>query len=283
MKKHSALSLYILLVPLLMANSPSPELYPEEYSDYDLLNESVVISEEGSSKYVTFSGELVNSGEGIISFRASVLTYRFEGDDYEMLVDDYNVKKPIQGIMPDKSYIFEERFEYLGSSPIGINTYQNKIVSIRGYAEEDILSDIVVSNLIASEGEYNSSISATLFTISFDWNNPGDYSAETMYISFNINENEYVYYEWENLDKEGAGHSNIHVSFPGNIEDQEIENIELFFIRRSYESWGWNFLDSTLFRILIAVAITITALIVIAPIIAITVILIIARKKKKNA
>ena len=39
-----------------MANSPSPELNPDEYTDYELTNESIIISEEESTKYITFSG-----------------------------------------------------------------------------------------------------------------------------------------------------------------------------------------------------------------------------------
>ncbi len=50
MKKRSVLSLFVLLVPFLMANSPSPERYPINYNDYELVDESASISQEGTDK-----------------------------------------------------------------------------------------------------------------------------------------------------------------------------------------------------------------------------------------
>ena len=104
MKKRSVLSLFVLLVPFLMANSPSPERYPINYNDYELVNESASISQEGTTKYITFYGELRNTGDGIISFRHSNLTYRFEGDYYNIFDYDYSENNPVQGLLPGKSY-----------------------------------------------------------------------------------------------------------------------------------------------------------------------------------
>lgn len=265
-----------------MANSPSPELYPDEYFDYELINESVTISEEGEDRYVTFAGELVNNGEGIISFRASELTYRFEGDDYEIIVDDYNVDEPIQGILPEKTYIYEEIYEYYGTAPLGEVTYISKRITIRGYVEDDIIDDVVISNLSVTDVDYDEGEDTTTYTISFDWDNPGEYSVETMYIAVTKNDEQYVHYECESLAKQSSGQSQVYISFPGDVSDQELSNIELFFIRRAYErnGWGWNFFNSPIFYILLIIVSIIAVIIVVGPIAIITIVLIITKRKK---
>ncbi|MDD3938146.1 MAG: hypothetical protein PHU55_00125 [Bacilli bacterium] len=280
MKKRPLL--FILLFPLLMANSPSPELYPDEYFDYELINESVTISEEGEDRYVTFAGELVNNGEGIISFRASELTYRFEGDDYEIIVDDYNIDEPIQGILPGTSYVYQEKHEYYGTAPLGEIAYISKRITIRGYVEDDIIDDVVISNLSVTDVDYDEGEDTTTYTISFDWDNPGEYSVETMYIAVTKNDEQYVHYEWESLDKKSFGQSQVYISFPGDVSDQELSNIELFFIRRAYErnGWGWNFFNSPIFYILLIIISITAVIIVVGPIAIITIVLIITKRKK---
>lgn len=267
-----------------MANSPSPELYPDEYFDYELINESVTISEEGEDRYVTFAGELVNDGEGIISFRASELTYRFEGDDYEIIVDDYNVDEPIQGILPGTSYAYQEKYEYYGAAPLGEITYISKRITIRGYIEDDIIDDVVISNLGVTDVEYDEGEDTTTYTISFDWDNPGEYSVETMYIAVTKNDEDYVYYEWESLAKQSSGQSQVYISFPGDVSDQELSNIELFFIRRAYErnGWGWNFFNSPIFYILLIIVSITAVIIVVGPIVIITVALAVTKRRKKT-
>lgn len=286
MKKRSVLSLFVLLVPFLMANSPSPERYPINYNDYELVNESASISQEGTTKYITFYGELQNTGAGIISFRHSNLTYRFEGDYYTIFDYNYNENSPVQGLLPGKSYSFADKFSYPGSAPVGDITYSTTSASFLAYVEEDIVTTIVVSNLLASSGEYQSSYDMTIYTISFDWENTGEVSAETIFISFAMGEEEYVYYEWENIGKEESGHADINIAFDGDItaSEPEIENIQLFFIRRAYESYGWNFFGSAFFQTLIVASIVVGALIVLAPVAAITTIVIISvvKNKRKN-
>lgn len=282
MKKRPLL--FILLFPLLMANSPSPELYPDEYFDYELINESVTISEEGEDRYVTFAGELVNNGDGIISFRASELTYRFEGDDYEIIVDDYNVDEPIQGILPGTPYVYQEKHEYYGTAPLGEIAYISKRITIRGYVEDDIIDDVVISNLGVTDVDYDESEDITVYTISFDWDNPGEYSVETMYIAVTKNDENFVHYEWESLDKKSSGQSQVYISFSGDVSDQELSDIELFFIRRAYErnGWGWNFFNSPIFYILLIIVSITAVIIVVGPIAIITIVLIITKRKKNS-
>lgn len=269
-----------------MANSPSPERYPINYNDYELVNESASISQEGTIKYITFYGELQNTGDGIISFRYSNLTYRFEGDYYNIFDYDYSENNPVQGLLPGKSYSFADKFSYPGSAPTGDITYSTTSASFLAYVEEDIVTTIVVSNLLASSGEYQSSYDMTIYTISFDWENTGEYSAETVFISFTMGEEDYLNYEWEYISKDKSGHSDITIAFDGDMTalELEIENIELFFIRRAYESYGWNFFGSAFFQTLIVASIVVGALIVLAPVAAITTIVIISvvKNKRKN-
>lgn len=278
-KLHKSLLLFAF-VPLLMANSPSPELYPDEYTDYEIVNENAIISEEGSAKFITFSGEIRNIGEGVINFWYSYLVYRFEGNDYDIINHNYNNIESIQGLKPSKSYLYEEKYSYNGHAPLGDVSYIIKRSELRGYSGDDIITAIVVSNLSVSDVSYNESNDKTTYTISFDWDNPGEYSSETLFISFLMNDVECVFYEWESIKREDSGHSDVYISFAGDVSNQELENLELSFIRRSYESRSWNFFGSPFFKGFVVVVIVISAMIVIGPIAVLVTLLVIARKRK---
>lgn len=267
-------------VPLLMANSPSSELYPDEYTDYEIVNESAIISEEGSAKFITFSGQISNIGEGIISFRHSSLVYRFEGIDYDIISHNHNTIESIQGLKPSKSYIYEEKYSYNGITALGDVGYTIQSSNFRAYIDDDIIATIVVSNLSISDVSYNESNDKTTYTISFDWNNPGEYSVQSLFISLRMNENEYLFYEWDSIAREDSGHSDVYISFAGDVSNQELDDLDLTFIRRSYENWGWNFFESPLFQGFMIVVIIISAMIVIGPIAVLVTLLIIARKRK---
>jgi hypothetical protein len=278
-KLHKSLLLFAF-VPLLMANSPSPELYPDEYTDYEIVNESAIISEEGSAKFITFSGQISNIGEGIISFRHSSLVYRFEGIDYKIISHNHNTIESIQGLKPSKSYIYEEKYSYNGITALGDVGYTIQSSNFRAYIDDDIIATIVVSNLSISDVSYNESDDKTTYTISFDWNNPGEYSVQSLFISLRMNENEYLFYEWVSIAREDSGHSDVYISFAGDVSNQELDDLDLTFIRRSYENWGWNFFESPLFQGFMIVVIIISAMIVIGPIAVLVTLLIIARKRK---
>jgi len=280
MKKLHKSLLLIAFVPLLMANSPSPELYPDEYTDYEVANESAIISEEGSAKFITFSGEIRNIGEGVINFRYSYLIYRFEGNDYDIFNHNYNNIESIQGLKPSKSYIYEEKYDYDGGTAAGAVSYTIKRSELRGYSGDDIITAIDVSNLFVSHVSYNESNNETTYTISFDWNNPGEYSAETLFISFLMNDEEYLFYEWESIKREDSGHSDVYISIAGDVSNQELDDLELTFIRRSYENQGWNFFGSPFFKGFMVVVIIISAMTVLGPIAVLITLLIIARKRK---
>ena len=278
-KLHKSLLLFAF-VPLLMANSPSPELYPDEYTDYEIVNESAIISEEGSAKFITFSGQISNIGEGIISFRHSSLVYRFEGIDYKIISHNHNTIESIQGLKPSKSFIYEEKYSYNGITALGDVGYTIQSSNFRAYIDDDIIATIVVSNLSISDVSYNESDDKTTYTISFDWNNPGEYSVQSLFISLRMNENEYLFYEWVSIAREDSGHSDVYISFAGDVSNQELDDLDLTFIRRSYENWGWNFFESPLFQGFMIVVIIISAMIVIGPIAVLVTLLIIARKRK---
>jgi hypothetical protein len=278
-KLHKSLLLFAF-VPLLMANSPSSELYPDEYTDYEIVNESAIISEEGSAKFITFSGQISNIGEGIISFRHSSLVYRFEGIDYDIISHNHNTIESIQGLKPSKSYIYEEKYSYNGITALGDVGYTIQSSNFRAYIDDDIIATIVVSNLSISDVSYNESNDKTTYTISFDWNNPGEYSVQSLFISLRMNENEYLFYEWDSIAREDSGHSDVYISFAGDVSNQELDDLDLTFIRRSYENWGWNFFESPLFQGFMIVVIIISAMIVIGPIAVLVTLLIIARKRK---
>ena len=281
MKKRTLLALLILLAPFRMANSPSPELYPDEYTDYELTNESIIISEEESTKYITFSGNLQNTGDGIISFQDSFINYVFEGNDYEVISPYYDDEGPIQGLVPDQSYSFEKKLTYSGSTPLGTVTYSSRQIEIRGYQNDDLIQTIVISNQIVTTVSYSESNDATTFTYSFDWINSGELSAETVFISFTMNDNEYVDYEWESIDRNATGHSNLYISLSGDVSTEELDNINLFFIRRSYESYDWNFSGFLAgLGSLIIFGLVIISLIVLAPIIVITIVIVVVNRKK---
>lgn len=263
-----------------MANSPSSELYPDEYTDYEIVNESAIISEEGSAKFITFSGQISNIGEGIISFRHSSLVYRFEGIDYDIISHNHNTIESIQGLKPSKSYIYEEKYSYNGITALGDVGYTIQSSNFRAYIDDDIIATIVVSNLSISDVSYNESNDKTTYTISFDWNNPGEYSVQSLFISLRMNENEYLFYEWDSIAREDSGHSDVYISFAGDVSNQELDDLDLTFIRRSYENWGWNFFESPLFQGFMIVVIIISAMIVIGPIAVLVTLLIIARKRK---
>jgi hypothetical protein len=280
MKKLHKSLLLLAFVPLLMANSPSPELYPDEYTDYEIVDESAVISEEGSAKFITFSGEIRNIGEGVINFRYSNLIYRFESKDYDIFNHNYNNIESIQGLKPNKSYIYEEKYGYDGGTAAGAVSYTIKRSELRGYSGDDIITAIAVSNLSVSHVSYNESNDETTYTISFDWNNPGEYSAETLFISFLMNDEEYLFYEWESIKREDSGHSDVYISISGDVSNQELDDLELTFIRRSYENRGWNFFGSPFFKGFMVVVIIISAMTVLGPIAVLVTLLIIARKRK---
>lgn len=280
MKKLHKSLLLLAFVPLLMANSPSPELYPDEYTDYEIVDESAVISEEGSAKFITFSGEIRNIGEGVINFRYSNLIYRFESKDYDIFNHNYNNIESIQGLKPNKSYIYEEKYGYDGGTAAGAVSYTIKRSELRGYSGDDIITAIAVSNLSVSHVSYNESNDETTYTISFDWNNPGEYSAETLFISFLMNDEEYLFYEWESIKREDSGHSDVYISIAGDVSNQELDDLELTFIRRSYENRGWNFFGSPFFKGFMVVVIIISAMTVLGPIAVLVTLLIIARKRK---
>ncbi|MFA7068583.1 MAG: hypothetical protein WC127_06400 [Acidaminococcaceae bacterium] len=280
MKKLHKSLLLLAFVPLLMANSPSPELYPDEYTDYEIVDESAVISEEGSAKFITFSGEIRNIGEGVINFRYSNLIYRFESKDYDIFNHNYNNIESIQGLKPNKSYIYEEKYGYDGGTAAGAVSYTIKRSELRGYSGDDIITAIAVSNLSVSHVSYNESNDETTYTISFDWNNPGEYSAETLFISFLMNDEEYLFYKWESIKREDSGHSDVYISISGDVSNQELDDLELTFIRRSYENRGWNFFGSPFFKGFMVVVIIISAMTVLGPIAVLVTLLIIARKRK---
>lgn len=281
MKKRSLLSLLILLSPLLMANSPSPELFSEEYTDYELTNESIIISEEESTKYITFSGNLQNTGEGIISFIDSLLSYSFEGDVYEIITDYYDDARPIQGLIPNQSYSFNKIFPYSGSAPLGAATYTSRYMGIYGYQGDDIIQTIAISNQVVAAVSYSESNDETTFTYSFDWTNSGELSAQTIFFSFSMNDNDYVDYFWESISKNTTGNSDLYITIDGDVSTEELKNVNLFFIRRSYESYGWNFSGIlSVFGSLFIFGLVIISLIVLAPIIVITIVIVVVNRKK---
>lgn len=280
MKKHSLLSLLILLAPLLMANSPSPELFPDEYTSFELTNESIIISEEESTKYITFSGNLQNTGDGIISFNDSYLVYYFENSYYVNISFYSDDGGPNHGLLPNQSYSYEKKIVYTGSASLGSITYTSKQIYFYAYQGEDIIQTIEISNQSVTNVNYSESNDVTTFTYSFDWTNSGELSAQTFFFSFTMNDNDYVYYNWESISKNAEGHSDLYIIFSGDVSTEELENVSLFFIRRSYESHNWDLFGSSFFQGLIVFGIILTSLVVLVPIIVITIVLVIVFRKK---
>lgn len=276
MKKSLLLSLLILLAPLFMANSPSPEFNPQEYTAYELTNESIIISEVESTKYITFSGDLQNTGNGIISLLESSIAYVFESNNYYIFTY-YDEDSPIHGLVPNQMYSFEKKFTYTGDASLGTVTYSSRQIEIYGFQSEDIIQTIETSNQSVTSVNYSEEYDETRFTYSFDWTNSGELSAQTYFISFTMNDDDYVYYDWESINKNDEGHSDLNIIISGDCSTGELENINLFFIRRSYESSDWG---SSLFQDLIVVGIIFTALVMLVPVIIITIVLVVVFKKK---
>jgi hypothetical protein len=263
-----------------MANSPSPELFPDEYTSFELTNESIIISEEESTKYITFSGNLQNTGDGIISFNDSYLVYYFENNYYVNISFYSDDGGPNHGLLPNQSYSYEKKIVYTGSASLGSITYTSKQIYFYAYQGEDIIQTIEISNQSVTNVNYSESNDVTTFTYSFDWTNSGEFSAQTFFFSFTMNDNDYVYYDWESISKNAEGHSDLYIIFSGDVSTEELENISLFFIRRSYESNNWDLFGSSFFQGLIVFGIILTSLVVLVPIIVITIVLVIVFRKK---
>jgi hypothetical protein len=95
-----------------------------------------------------------------------------------------------------------------------------------------------------------------------------------------MNDEEYLFYEWESIKREDSGHSDVYISIAGDVSNQELDDLELTFIRRSYENQGWNFFGSPFFKGFMVVVIIISAMTVLGPIAVLITLLIIARKRK---
>ncbi|MDD3171961.1 MAG: hypothetical protein PHO86_06535, partial [Bacilli bacterium] len=187
--------------------------------------------------------------------------------------------RPIQGLVPNQSYSFNKIFPYSGSAPLGTVTYSSRHLGIYGYQNDDLIQTIVISNQIVTTVSYSESNDATTFTYSFDWINSGEFSAQTFFVSFTMNDIDYVYYDWESINKNDEGHSDLNIIISGDCSTEELENINVFFIRRSYESSNWG---SSFFQGLLVVGIIFTALVMLVPVIIITIVLVVVFKKKST-
>ncbi|MDD3068514.1 MAG: hypothetical protein PHF13_06575, partial [Acholeplasmataceae bacterium] len=189
--------------------------------------------------------------------------------------------RPIQGLVPNQSYSFNKIFPYSGSAPLGTVTYSSRHLGIYGYQSDDLIQTIVISNQNVTSVSYSESNDETTFTYSFDWTNSGELSAQTIFFSFSMNDNDYVDYFWESISKNATGHSDLYVTIDGDVSTEEIENANFFFIRRSYESYGWNFSGFLAgLSSLIIFGLVIISLIVLAPIIVITIVIVVVNRKK---
>ncbi|MFA5422059.1 MAG: hypothetical protein WC344_04735 [Bacilli bacterium] len=283
MKIRRGAIIFGVFVPLLMANSPSPYPFPDEYSDFTIQNETVNIAEEGTEKEITITGEIVNNGDGIISLENSDLVYILEAEYYGIVLYEYGRVQMMQGILPARIFTYEQTFPYTGSSPLGEITVYTRDETVRGFASDSFINDIVVTNAAIGNMTYHEE-EENPFTnahLTFDWDNPSETSSSVFYASFKIDDIEYIIYEEENLTKNDSGDADIIIAIPGDVEGEEATDITFTFLPRHpyYDNNEWGNLVSVVIVVIVVVA----CLLLFGPIIAIAIVLAVrAAKRKKN-
>lgn len=275
MKKRLSFSIFLFFISLLTACAYAPELYSYEYLDYELTNESAVIDQEESVKYIKISGTLKNTGNGIIDFKDSSLYYIFEHKYYNIIPQYKHDGVLIDGILPNEVFNFEKSCIYEGNASLGAVANISRELIIKGFQSSDIIKTIEISNQSITSTYYNGDGKYTTFTYSFDWKNSGEVAAQTVFISFSINENHCVYYGWKPFNKKTTGHSDLKIFIDGNFSSEELENIDLTFISRSP---GYTREHDSVSAVLLFVLIYISLSFLITPII-----LIISAIRKKYA
>ena len=280
MKKNRFLLLMVLFVPLAMANSPAPNPYPALYEDYELTNTEIEITEEDTYRYIVFRGDFKNSGTGVIDCEHSSISYRFEWTNYNFRFFDYATPGICEAFYAGESYHYEQVYDYDGPTPTGVvEQYIAPTLEIRGYAEESFLQDVVITNITITNHEYNDVDDTTEVTLSFGWDNQGNRSVYGIYLSFYIGETHYVKYLERELGKNKTGTEEIDFEVLGNIVGSEPENVTLSFlpINSYYDADRFDLWD------LAVIVMVIAALIFFAPVVILSIILIIkALAMRKN-
>lgn len=276
MEKRYQLSIFALLTPLLMANSPVPVGYPSTYIDYELVDERVEIVEEESTKYVLIGGTIINEGEGIIKLSNSAVHYLFDEEhSHSVYFDEIKFVDYIEAILPDDFYSYEVRFAYDGTSPIGDFAYQERIVQIAGFSKNDILDDIDYSNHRISLYSYQEEDDYTAAKLYFDWDNRIHLDVREVIVSFTIGGQAVVKDLSFNISLHHPNWASM--SIPGDVSDQEISDLVLFFVRPEPVRYEWSWLAFFFWLIIASIA-----LIIIVPIIVIVIALIKNRSQIKT-
>lgn len=279
MKKNHRGLLFVFCLPLLMGNSPAPNPYPKEYIDFELTNGEMEVIEVEDSKELVFRGDLKNVGTGLIDLEYSYISYRFERTTYNLEFFDYDVPEICDAIPPSQTYHYEKSFPYQGTTPTGIvEQYIAPTLGIFGFSSEDFMSDIVINDIAISNRVYDAIDDVTTSKLSFAWNNSGDRSGYSFYFSFSIGTTQYVKYLTEELPKNENGTAEVDFVVPGNITEQNIENISITYlpINSYYDNDHFGIVE------ILIILLVIGGVIVFAPIITLIVIMIIRAVKKRK-
>ena len=281
MKKKRLGLLAMFCLPLLMANSPAPNPYPSEYTDFELTNAEMEIIEVEDGRELVFRGDLKNVGTGLIDLEYSDISYRFERTTYQLNFFDYNVPEIADAIVPNQTYHYEINYPYNGTTPVGIvEQYVAPTIYIVGFSADAFMNDVIISDIAVNERVYDVVDDVTISTVSFAWSNQSDRTAYSFYFYFSIGETQYVKLLNESLDKNQSGTAETELVVPGNIVDANIENTAISYlpINPYYDQVHFGFLGLIGFLLVIGIAIIIAP-----PLIILIVFLIVKAVSKKKA
>ena len=137
-------------------------------------------------------------------------------------------------------------------------------MQIAGFSKKDILNDIEYSNHRISLYDYQEDADYTTAKLYFDWDNRTHLHVREVIATFTIGEQVVVKDLSFNISLHHPNWANM--SIPGDVRDQQISNLVLFFVRPEPVSYEWSWLLFFFWLIIASIA-----LIIITPIIVIVI------------
>jgi len=235
-----------VFLPLLMANSPSPEPYPNRYDDFTFANYEVEIVSDGTDKSIVFRGELTNTGTGIITLGMSNIDYyvsatHYYFELYELCGCDYR-----DGLLPNATITYEKEQTYGGYLSAGIrDDLPEPTTSILGFTTSSFLEGIITTDISIVIGEYDAVANRTSATISFEWDNRSEERAYSFYVFYEIGDADRTSYIESGLAKGETGSLQEAFSIRGDVAGSEVSDPSLHFLPwNSYYgegiTWSWG-------------------------------------------
>jgi hypothetical protein len=267
-----SIAIAIMMLPLLMSDAGSPYLYPDSYFNYTIENTSAEVRSETGSYFFYFSGQITNTGDGIIDFINSSIKFRpINYTGYYQYLDTYSTIKS-DASMERSPYLFPNE-----TCTYSLSAYANNfstaadisqidyIVNIRAYSSP--ASDVSYEYKNFSIVSYDEAKDTTQANITYEIVNNSKSSIGSALISYKADGVIYrTYYEGCYCSKNSKTINTSRITAHGDLRTKTISDVSIcFFPYVSYYSgfkFSWIWIPITIFAVLFIIMIPAIGIIV---------------------